>query len=205
MPQQDERPQYDETVDPQNPPEALTRPAVGRAAIGGFLGSAVVFFIIVAAALFFWMANNRRIEPDPGARETEGFGIDRDRIGTAGERSPGTDLPGGSNPDPRPGNTRDEIEFRGGDVSSRSLPLTNVAAILDDRADRVAGRRVELAGSEVAATGTGTFWIHDGNNKIEVIAPAGAPSVRSGQRVDVVGTVEANGQGGMRIRADRVR
>jgi hypothetical protein len=66
------------------------------------------------------------------------------------------------------------------------------------------GRPVDLHGVAVASAEPGGFWIHDGNAKVEVISPAGGPSVQAGQNVDIAGTVEANARGGIRIRAARV-
>jgi hypothetical protein len=205
MPQQNGRepdPQYGETVDPKNPPNSVTRRDVGRATIRGFLGSAIVFFFVVAAALLYWSFSDRRINPDPGLR---GDGTEvREGIGTAGERSPGTDLPGGSDPALRPDSTRDEIEDRGGDGSSRNLPLTRLDMILETGAGGTVGRRVDLKNADVATAGKESFWIHDGDARIEVLPPAGAPAVSPGQAVDVSGVVESDGRGGTRIRAGSV-
>ena len=54
-----------------------------------------------------------------------------------------------------------------------------------------------------AAVDARSFWIHDGNARVEVVAPD-APGVRAGQSVDVTGTIEPNGADGIRIRAERV-
>ena len=178
--------QYGETVDPKNPPNSVLRPEVRRATLSTFLGGIIVFFAIVGAALIYWTASNRHIDPDPGAREQQ----NQDQVGTAGNQ---------------PDSTRDEIEFRGADGSSRALPLTEIDAILDDRPGTAIGRRVDLHQVDVASAERGSFWIHDGNAKVEVVAPADTPAVRPGQVVDVSGALESDGRGGVRIRAERVQ
>ena len=198
MPHQDDDKQYEETVDPKNPPNSVLKPEVRKATLSVFLGGIILLFVIIAAALIFWRASYRHIDPDPGQRDPQA------EIGTAGERSAGIDQPGGFNPEPRPGSTRDELEYRGSDSASRSLPLTNVNAVLEDKAETAIGRRVDVKNAGVASAEGGSFWIHDGNAKVQVVPPSGAPAVSAGQKVDVSGTVESDGRNGVRIRADRV-
>ena len=88
--------------------------------------------------------------------------------------------PAGFDPDPDHGDTRDEMEFRGGDA--QRVNLRNVAV---DRADG------------------DTFWVKSGNDTISVVSAGGTPTVRAGQRVDITGTYEDAG-GGRRIRASRI-
>jgi hypothetical protein len=175
----------------------VLQPNVQRAALGGFLGSVVVFFLIVAAALVYWSMSNRSIAPDPGERNPPGATAG-DEVGTVGETTAG-----GQDPASRPGSTRDELESRGAGGLAASLPLTDVGAILVDDPATVAGRRVMFTNVEVASTSAGSLWIQDGDAKVEVILPSGAPAVRTGQSVNVSGTVESDGRG-VRIRATRV-
>jgi len=196
MAQQDDRDRdYPETVDPKNPPNSVLQPKVRTATLTTFLGGIVVFFLIVAAALIYWSASNRRIDPDPGLR-----GDERGEVGTAGDRD---NSPGGFEPAPRPDSTQEELEGRGDIGAPRPQPFTELSDLLEDKPGTIAGRRVDLHDVDVAAAQPGRFWIHDGNARLEVIAPEGQ-TVRTGQSVDVTGTVESDGSSGVRVRADHV-
>jgi hypothetical protein len=183
---------YEETVDPKNPPNSVLRPQARRATVTTFVGGLVVFFLIVGAALIYWNATNRRIDPDPGLRDTE-----TEEVGTAGAPTPG-----GGSADPSLNSTRDEVEYRGGD--DRGGAKTELGSMLEARPSDSIGRRVNLHDVDVATVEAGSFWIHDGNARVQVIPPAGSAMVRDGQVVDVSGVVESDGGTGMRIRADRV-
>ena len=159
---------YAETVAPQNPPNAVVRPAVRRATLGTFLGGIIVVFIIAAGAFVYWTTVDFRDNAgsaDPSA------------VGTSGERMPREGTPGGFDPAPSFDKTSDELSFRGGTSDS-----------------------VKLEGVEVELADGGTFWVRDGNTSIEVTAPGGMPTVRPGQRVDIVGTKDARGN----VRASRI-
>lgn len=183
--------ELDETVDPRNPPNSVLAPEVRTATVTTFVGGLVVFFLIVGAALVYWNVSNRRIDPDPGRRDA---GAERE-IGTAGGRTEG-----GGSADPSPGATAGEIEFRGG---AAGVP-TELGSILEGPPAQAIGKRVTFHDVDVAATEAGSFWIHDGNARVHVLPPPGTAAVRGGQVVDVSGVVESDGQGGVRIRADRV-
>ena len=215
MAQQDVNPprnqsrQYDETVDPKNPPNSVLQPAARTAALTSYLGGIVVLFVVIGLALVYWTASGRRIAQDPGERaDTEAR--DNAEVGTAGERDPNLASPGGFSADPRPGDTSDELKFRGADDRDAQRELnarssaTKLRAILDVSPATAVGMPVDIRGITVANVDGGSFWIHDGNDKIEVVPPAGAPQVRSGQSVDVAGTVESDGRSGVRVRAARV-
>jgi hypothetical protein len=196
MAQQDGRNQYEETTDPKNPPSSVLSQQARRATVTTFLGGIIVFFLIVGAALIYWNASTRRIDPDPGLRDTGGGG----EVGTVGDRD---DSPGGFNPAPRPGTTQDELDYRGNIGAPNPRPFTELDTLLEDKPGTTVGRRVDLNDVDVASAQPGGFWIHDGNARVEVLAPD-APNVRAGQSVDVTGTIESNGADGIRIRADRV-
>jgi hypothetical protein len=216
MAQQDVNPprnqdrQYDETVDPKNPPNSVLQPAARTAALTSYLGGIVVLFVIIGLALVYWTASGRRIAQDPGQR-VDNEARDNAEVGTAGERDPNPSSPGGFSADPRAGDTSDELEFRGADDrdAQRDLSVrssaTKLSAVLDVSPAAAIGRPVDIRGITVANVDGGSFWIHDGNDKIEVVPPAGAPQVRAGQSVDVVGKVESNGRSGVRILATRVQ
>jgi hypothetical protein len=91
---------YEDTDDPNNPPQAVLHLKARSAALTGFLGSLIVFFVLVAAALVFWTVAH----PRPAGRE----GMER-VVGTSGYYS----TEGGHDPVRRPGSTRDELKFRG--------------------------------------------------------------------------------------------
>jgi hypothetical protein len=215
MAQQDVNPprngdrQYDETVDPKNPPNSVLQPAARTAALTSYLGGIIVLFVIVGLALVYRSASGRRIAQDPGERGDRTAQENRE-IGTAGERSPDPSSPGGFDPAARPGSTSDELEFRGADDRDAQRDLnartsaTKLSAVLDAAPTAAIGMPVDVRGITVANVDGGSFWIHDGNDKIEVVPPAGAAPVRTGQSVDVVGKVESDGRSGVRVRATRV-
>ncbi len=65
-----------------------------------FLGSLIVVFVLIGVGLLFWTAAH----PRPSSREEA-----ERAIGTSGYYS----TEGGHDPVRRPGNTRDELKFRG--------------------------------------------------------------------------------------------
>lgn len=186
---QQERPEhhadYEETVDPKNPPNSVLRPQVRTATVSTFVGGIVIFFLIVGAALVYWSMSNRRLDPDPGRREAQ---AEADSVGT------------GFNPEPRPGSTRDELEYRGG--SGAGDRPDALGSILEDAPATVIGRRVSFRDVSVTTAEGSTFWIHDGDAKVQVVQSG--TTVRDGQKVDVSGVVESDGRAGVRIKADRV-
>ena len=111
MPQQQggESPErsYAETVAPENPPAAVVRPEARSAALVTFLGGIVLLFLLIGAALIFWKVTDR--PGDDGGPAP---------IGTMGEpRS--KEAPGGFEPAPQPGSTREELEYRGAGDSKK--------------------------------------------------------------------------------------
>ncbi len=179
---------------PQNPPRSVANQAVRRTALRTYLGPIVALFVIVGLALLYW-------DTRPPASDREANQVARDDAnvaGTAGERNPDKDSPGGFDPQPTPDSTRDEIERRGGHV------VSELGALLDDKASADAGRRVEITGVDVERVESATtFWVKDGNARVQVIAPAAGPTVRQGQQVDITGVAERSGDT-LRIRASRV-
>lgn len=188
--------QYDETQHPDNPPNSmLSRPARRRALVS-YLGPVIVLFLIVGFGLMYWSARDANRVERPKA---EG-------VGTSGGSTPG-----GFDPQPRPDSTRDEIERRGGvddPAQGPSAALHDNAALtsIGDVAAKpndVAGRPVDLKNVEVDSVQGNTFWIRDGGDKVEVVAPSGASAPQKGAHVHVVGTVEAFGNS-TRVRASKV-
>ena len=202
---------YEETTNPRNPPNSVLNDGVRSAALRSYLGPLIVFFVVVGIALLYW-ANRDPVVPEADDRQPIGTsGPDSDRLDPIGERGNRDDTPGGFNPDPRPGSTAEEVEFRSGKPDQPAFPGTSPGADLT-RLDMLEGepkdlvrRRVEFRDVKVVDAQDAThFWIQDGNVKAEVSAPRGGPAVKSGSSVDVTGVVEEDGRGGVRIKAERV-
>lgn len=102
---------------------------------------------------------------------------DPSAVGTSGERLPREETPGGFDPAPSFDSTGDELEYRGGTANT-----------------------VTLEGVEVELADGATFWVRDGDRSVQVTAPGGMPTVRPGQRVDITGTKDRDGN----IRASRI-
>jgi hypothetical protein len=101
--------QRGETVDPHNPPKAVTdrkprmMPAFAVPGMWYYLAPIGIIVLIIVMAMMFWMS---RQEVNEGAVPTTGIE----------QESPAhQDTPGGINPDPRHDTTESEQEFRGGD------------------------------------------------------------------------------------------
>jgi hypothetical protein len=149
-----------------------------------------VLGVVVAIALIYW--TNR--DPLPADEQTPSKAA-----ATSGDREAG-----GNDPAPRFDSTAEEIKYRGGDSSSKAKPgaITRIRQALSATES---GQAVNLSAVEVAAVSAANrVWIHDGNDRIEVVTPEGSPALRAGDRVHVSGLVEKNG-GSPRIRADRVQ
>jgi hypothetical protein len=192
----DARTNYDETRHPDNPPNSvLSRPA-RNAALWSYLGPVIVLFVIVGVALIYW--SNR----GPSVAEREGHD---QAVGTSGETTPG-----GFNPDPKPSSTRDELERRGGvnDPAQGPMPGLHDRTAIDSidgvmhKPNDVVGRPVDLKNVEVDSAQGASFWVRDGDDKVEVIAPSGSMP-QKGAHVHVIGTVEAAGNR-PRVRASKV-
>ena len=95
---------YNQTRDPKNPPNSVMGPDARSSVLRWFIGSLVVFFLLVGVALVFWSAAN----PQPSLQE------ERERVvGTSRYYS----TEGGHDPIRRPHTTRDELKFRGFDLT----------------------------------------------------------------------------------------
>jgi hypothetical protein len=185
--------EYHETVAPSNPPNAILHPAVRRKVLGASLGLILALCVAVGAALVFWAT----LEFSPTSHDR----IDPSAVGTSGERMPREQTPGGLNPDPRPDDIEDELEFRGVHQPSRD----SVPGLRGLRTDSglTAARRINLENVLVERVSGGTFSIRDGNETATILTTGGMPAVRAGQRVDISGTVEQAGND-TRIRASRI-
>jgi hypothetical protein len=190
------RTNYDETRDPDNPPNFQARRRVGYKMLGAYLGVIIALFVVAGIGLIYW--SNR----GPVVPEREGHD---QAVGTSGETTPG-----GFDPSPKPSSTRDEIERRGGVSDQAQGPMprlhdrTPIASIGDvlHKPNDVVGRPVDLQNVEVDSVQGASFWLRDGDSKLEVIAPSDAMP-QKGAHVHVIGTVEAAGARPL-VRASKV-
>lgn len=174
---------------PQNPPRSVVNKGVRRFAVWAYLTPLLLFFAGVAIILAYWGTS-----PPPPA-DVEGPRVEG-TTGTERERSRES-TPGGHNPDRVMPSPRREVEERAG----RSL--TELGEVYEDNSRDAIGRRIEIQDVDVERVESPTlFWIRDGTVRVSVAVPAGV-TVRAGQTVNVVGTVERT-ENGVRIRASRV-
>jgi hypothetical protein len=174
----------EETTQPENPPNSVLSRGARRAAVWSYFAPVVVLFAVIGVALVYWSNQPRRADVTTAPSE----------IGTTGR----TD--GGFNPAPRPDDPRDEVNFRSGDLA----PVTSVGALGSVNARTMAGRRVEIDSVKIDSVSGNIAWIHDGDQKIGIITPAGAPALQAGATVAITGRVQADAQGGVQVIADRV-
>ncbi len=209
MPQSDlnnnPAPQYDETSAPQNPPNSVLQPAARRGALAIYLGGIIALFAIVGAVLIFRTATTHF-----GDQEIERPGDVP--VGTSGQNTSEQPGVGGFNPTPDHDSTRSELEFRGtvtpvpGPAGSTSAtqPLNELGSVLDGTPSDVVGRSIVVRDVTVErALVDSSFWVRDGDARVEIVAPAGT-AVSAGQRVNVSGVVEQDPGGSVRIRATTV-
>jgi hypothetical protein len=89
---------YEETVQPQNPPNSVLRPDVRTKTLWVYIGPLIALVIIIGIALAYWVNRDRgRSEDRP--------------VPTTGVSQEVT--PGGHDPDPRAHSTEDELKYRG--------------------------------------------------------------------------------------------
>jgi hypothetical protein len=104
-PRNDDTPErYNETRDPRNPPNSVLQPAARKATTRSFLWPLIVLTVVAGLLWIFWAGQ------PPRARDANDSGVPTTVTGTSGEDAG----KGGTNPDPTPDSTKDEIEFRGG-------------------------------------------------------------------------------------------
>ena len=88
---------YEETTEPQNPPNSVLNRDARRAAVLSYFVPVVLLFVVIGIALVVL------VEPAKRSRSETG---DRPEVGTVGR----TD--GGSQPEPKADSPRDEIKYR---------------------------------------------------------------------------------------------
>jgi hypothetical protein len=177
---------YEETTEPQNPPNSMLSKDTRRAAVLSYFVPVVILFVVIGVALVYW--SNRPEHSQTGD-------ADRSEIGTAGR----TD--GGVPPESKPDTVREEIENRGEDL----VPISRVAELRDIDARRMSGRRVSIAEADVESATGNMVWIRDDERKFPVIAPAGAPLPTAGSKVSITGHIATDSNGAVQIRADRIQ
>jgi hypothetical protein len=187
LPRNDDAPRrYEETQDPHNPPNSLLTRDTRRATVWSYFAPIVVLFVVIGVALVYWSNRAGARIPDPGR--------DQAAVGTVGSEQ------GGFDPAPKPGSASAEVERRGDSLT----PLTRVRDLTAYAVPIEAGRRVELRDVKVDRAEGSSFWLADGDTRVEVIAMDGAAAVKPGAHVNVMGHVERGPNDTMRIRANRV-
>lgn len=185
----------DETRDrdanaPQNPPNSVVNKDVRRTALRTYLLPLIVFFAVIGAALLYWATRP--------PQQQVGRANDPDRDIPRAEGTAGNTTPGGHEPQPTPDSTRGEVEHRGGNA------VTELGELLDERARGEVGRRVEVSDVEVERVdGPTSFWVKDGNARVQVVTAKSGADVRVGQHVNITGVAERSGET-LRIRASKV-
>jgi hypothetical protein len=177
---------------PKYPPQSLMRREVRRFAVMSYLGPVVVLFVVIGIALIYW--GNRTPVP---SHETPQL----DATGTTGFQPQG-----GGGARPKSDSTADELKFKGSSLATGAAQPERGAALTEiDRvaSAKTAGLPVSLPLVEVSAVEGGSFWIHDGNNRVVVIPPDRV-QVKNGQHVSVDGITEIDPSGSVRVRASRV-
>ena len=186
---------------PQNPPNSVVNRDVRRTALRTYLGPIIALFAIVGLVLLYWASRPPAVERAANDVERDDPNVE----GTAGERNPGGATssgvdaqPGGHEPQRTPESTREEVEHRGGDT------VTELGELLDEGARGEVGRRVEISDVDVERVESPTsFWVKDGNARVQVVAPTAGVEVRQGQQVHITGVAERSGNT-LRIRASKV-
>jgi hypothetical protein len=95
---------YEETNDPNLPPNVMISKTTRNNAFWSYMGPVIALFVVFAIAMLYWMNHN-----DPTRAGSEG-----QAIGTSGDSS-GDRREGGFDPAPKPDNTNDELRHRGAD------------------------------------------------------------------------------------------
>jgi hypothetical protein len=177
---------YEETSQPQNPPNSVLSKDARRGVVLSYFVPVVVLFAVVGLGLVYW------------ANRPEGAGTsapDRSEVGTVGR----TD--GGFQPDPKPGSVSKEIDYRGDDLS----PIIRVEDLDNVDGREMAGRRVAIGEAEVESVSGNTLWVKGNDRKVAVIIPQAAQSVKAGDKVSISGRLAADANGAAQISAERVQ
>jgi hypothetical protein len=172
----------------EDPVRSTSGTAPRKVGLVGYTLPAVVLIVVMIVAVSYWAGRDPTKPPDQQEKKES---ITSDEP-----------TPGGFNPQPRFGSTEDELKYRGAGSQGTSGTLEAITRIRDASAAE-AGRRINVIAEVGEAPGADRFWIQDGTDRVEVLAPAGTPAVRMGDRVSVTGVIELE-KGTRRIRAERV-
>jgi hypothetical protein len=178
-------PRDEDTTHPRNPPNAVLNKGARRAAVWSYFVPIVVLFAAIAVVLVYWIGR----PPHSEAKSAQ-----RSEIGTVGSTE------GGFNPKPQPDDVRDEIKFRGGDLS----PITSITALDEANSAAMTGRRVEIDAVKVDSVSGNTVWVRNGDRKYAIVTPDSAASVKAGETISIRGRVEADDRDSLRIVADQI-
>jgi len=174
----------EDTRRPENPPNSVVSKDARRSAVWSYFFPVVILCVVMGGLMLYW--SNRPAHSDAP-------GTERPEIGTVGR----TD--GGFNPDPRATSTRNEVQSRGGDLA----PITSLGDLRDRDAAGMVGRRVTLDNARVDRVNGREVWLRDGDQRVAVVVPEGAPTVNPGDKIAVTGRIQsADGQ--LRVVADRI-
>ena len=186
-------PHYEETTAPQNPPTSMVRKESRSAWFWSSVGTLALVFLVVGT-VFAWIWGQRAL----GGGDRDRFRSDPQTEGTSGERQPREDSPGGFNTEPSLRDAREELDYRGG-----AWDVTKLADFSRDRVDSLAGRRVRLDNVTVDRADGNVFWVRDGDVTAPVVTSGNMPTVKAGQRVNVMGSIDVVGNAAQ-IRASRI-
>lgn len=220
---------YDDTMDPKNPPSSMVSRSTRRLAFWSYFGPVVALFVVIALGFAYWKHRSgtaaHTVNPTyaVGTTGTTGTTTGGDH-GYQYGYEPGSTPGGGSGPHDTVGDrdrTASELHRRGADGFSQgpNAPLsaqdrqqtqtpgrhllTRLDAVLQEpRA--VAGLPVDIRNVTVDSAHGNTFWVRDQDMKVEVVGPQTSPRLEPGMRVHVVGTVEEGPNNRSRIRASHV-
>ena len=184
---------YEETTNPHNPPESMVGPEERREWFLSSVGTLAVIFVIVAAA-FGWVYVRHELVSQPqiyaDSKATGGFNPVEGTF-----RTPQEELKFRGTTGPAPGTAGRASGPTGttGQEPTRIGELKNVPV----------GEHVFLTNVRVDRTDGNFVWVRDGDDTFVVAVPGDTPTVKSGQQVNVAGTIESNGASKW-LRASRI-
>jgi hypothetical protein len=172
-----------DSSDPHDPARSAVNPRGRRKALL-FFGLIVVAVAVLGLMAFYWTTRPVQVLTEQDVERS---------IGTAGQPTPG-----GHNPNLTPKDTVDEINSRG------TESFFDLAQVLSANPSNALDRRVVVRHVTVTEISGTTAWVQDDQAKVAVRLPDTVSELRAGQTVDLEGTIEGDGRGGVRIAATRV-
>jgi len=184
---------YETTTNPHNPPESMLGPQERTEWLLSSVGILAVIFVIVAAA-FGWVYVRHELVSQPK--------IYADSKATGGIEPVESDFR----------TTEEELKFRGtfGPAPGTAGAAPGPTGTMGQEPTRIGelknvpvGGLVLLANVTVDRTDGPFLWVRDGDDTFIVAVPGDTLTVKSGQRVNVAGTIESNGASKW-LRASRI-